>query len=159
MEHRNQIALISWLTRNGGKCHSSVDPFRQLPGGERGIFATAGLPAGTQLLSVPTVLCLHVSQRAADTAQLTAASSKPLSKAAVWLSERVGELGQFLACVLLLMAEVAAGEASFFAPEIALLPTSHNCLMAWTTIAEECLLGRAHSLPSLLNPTLFWART
>ena len=158
MEPRNQIELISWLTRNGGKCHPSVDPFRQLPGGERGIFATAGLPAGTQLLSVPTALCLHVSQRAADTAHLTAASSKPLSKAAVWLSERVGDLGQFLACVLLLMAEVAAGEASFFAPEIAMLPTTHNCLMAWTSIARGCLLGRAHSLLALPNPTSCWAR-
>ena len=53
--------LIEWLVRVGGSVHRHVR-FQTAADGERGIFAGESLPVGTELISVPHALCLHVPQ-------------------------------------------------------------------------------------------------
>lgn len=136
-----QEKLLSWLVSGGGLLCESVDPFRQGPGGERGIFATSAIAAGTDLISVPTDLCLQVPQSSADAARSAADPAAPTSEAKLWLAERVEELGQFLAVVLLLIAEMAAADSSYYAPEVAVLPASHSCLLAWSDEEAQLLQG------------------
>ncbi len=58
--------LIEWLVKGGGTVHRHVK-FQTAADGERGIFAGEPLPAGTELISVPHALCLHVPQPSPDT--------------------------------------------------------------------------------------------
>ena len=57
--------LIDWLVRGGGSVHRHVE-FDSTADGGRGIFASARLPAGTELISVPHALCLHVPRPPPD---------------------------------------------------------------------------------------------
>lgn len=141
MGPEQQRKLISWLTSAGGTICESVDPFRQMAAGERGIFATAAVAAGADLISVPAGLCLQVPQSSADAARLAADPAHPISDAALWLSGNAGELGQFLSMVLLLVAEMAAADSSYYAPELAVLPSSHSCLLAWSDEEAALLHG------------------
>ena len=63
--------------------------------------------------------------------------------AAQWLAPQVEGIGEFVAAVLLLMAETAGCAASPFAPAIAALPATHHCVMAWSPEETAMLRGTA----------------
>ena len=67
------------------------------------------------------------------------------SGVAMWLRQQHPDLGPFLTTVLLLMAELAAGDASPLAPWLQHLPTSHDCLLAWSTAERQELAGEMAS--------------
>lgn len=121
--------LLQWIRRQGGTVHMGLDMMRALPSGGRGVFATESLAAQTKLVVVPPAASLSSETEAAST------------HAAAWLRQQHSDLGPFLTTVLLLLAELAAGDKSPLAPWLRCLPTAHDCLLAWSPEERAALQG------------------
>jgi hypothetical protein len=57
---QKQNAFKDWLRQQGGYVNPKVDLFHQLPSGDRGVYATADIEEGEQLLLVPVSSTLHL---------------------------------------------------------------------------------------------------
>lgn len=56
----NQAAFREWLTQQGGYINPKASLFHSLPSGDRGVYATADIAQGEQLLLVPLSCTLHL---------------------------------------------------------------------------------------------------
>jgi hypothetical protein len=54
-------AFRDWLKQQGGYTNPKVSLFHQLPSGDRGVYATADIKEGEQLLLVPVSCTLHLN--------------------------------------------------------------------------------------------------
>jgi len=64
-----QEAFKDWLKQQGGYVNPKVSLFHQLPSGDRGVYATADINEGEQLLLVPVSCTLHLDVTDARYAQ------------------------------------------------------------------------------------------
>lgn len=55
-----QKAFRDWLQQQGGYANPKVSLFHELPSGDRGVYATADIKEGEQLLLVPVQCTLHL---------------------------------------------------------------------------------------------------
>ena len=56
-----QKAFRDWLQQQGGYANPKVSLFHELPSGDRGVYATADIKEGEQLLLVPVQCTLHLN--------------------------------------------------------------------------------------------------
>ncbi|KAG1673647.1 hypothetical protein FOA52_013311 [Chlamydomonas sp. UWO 241] len=126
-------AFLGWLRARGGFVHADVSLFSHLPEDDRGVVANANIAKGENLVIVPCNACLSLpsdgEEAAAEGAPAAAAhlASQPASP--------------FLGSVLLLMAELAAGEKSGHRPYLSALPGSVNCVLGWSDAERAELKG------------------
>lgn len=52
--------FVEWLRSNGGYVAPSLDPFHELPTGDRGIVAVGDIAEGDNLIILPTQATIHV---------------------------------------------------------------------------------------------------
>jgi hypothetical protein len=55
-----QTAFKEWLRQQGGYVNPKISLFHELPSGDRGVYATADIASGEQLLLVPVNCTLHL---------------------------------------------------------------------------------------------------
>ena len=114
-----EAALRSWVLGEGGAFHTGCT-IGAADGGERGLFATSHLEEGALLLSVPARLLLTAG----------AARSRGLP----------ASLPEEDLIALLLLAEMARGDASPRAAWIASLPARYDVPLLWPPAHDEALL-------------------
>jgi hypothetical protein len=61
VSEERQGAFRDWLKQQGGYANPKVSLFHQLPSGDRGVYATADIKEGEQLLLVPVSCTLHLN--------------------------------------------------------------------------------------------------
>ncbi|KAF5836050.1 hypothetical protein DUNSADRAFT_6520 [Dunaliella salina] len=140
-----QPELMAWadsLLR--GYVHPDVDLFHPLPNGDRGVVALKDVKEGTELVVLPTANTLHM-----PTQELLQSSPEDAySEAAHFLANHTSKPSPFVATVMLLLAEMAKGEASPFATYIKSLPEEVDCLLAWDSRDKEELKGTSIEDPT-----------
>lgn len=116
---------------------ASLDLFRTLENGDRGVVATEDVEEGQLLLLLPITCSLYI-----PTDEELKKSPESFPEAVRFLRANHPGLSPFLATSLALMAEMAAGAASPFAPYLATLPPNcPDCLLHWTDQEKQDLKG------------------
>ncbi|KAG2498760.1 hypothetical protein HYH03_003499 [Edaphochlamys debaryana] len=132
-------AFASWLEARGGRLHSKLDLFKELPSGDRGVVATEDVKEGDLLLLLPITATLFIPKE--DELSKRPDAFRPAVR---YLRESHPSLSPFLATTLALMAEVAQGADSPFAAYVATLPDGcPDCLLNWTDAEKADLEGTA----------------
>jgi len=127
-----------------GYVHPDVNLFHPLPNGDRGVVALKDVKEGTELVVLPTANTLHM-----PTQELLHSSPEDAySEAAHFLANHAMKPSPFIATVMLLLAEMAKGEASPFATYIKSLPEEVDCLLAWDDRDKEELKGTSIEDPT-----------
>lgn len=150
-----QEAFKDWLKQQGGYVNPKVSLFHQLPSGDRGVYATADINEGEQLLLVPVSCTLHLDVTDARGTQLAATCGSEL---AAFLTQQQAQPGEdstqqqqqqpfssFLASTLMLMSELSQGSSSSCHPYFDTLPEGTDCLINWTQQEQQLLAGTSLS--------------
>lgn len=125
------------MAAQGATVHPELDLFAALRGGGRGVVARARIPEGETLLAVPKAACMYVP---AGGGSSSGSGEAPALRAVRALDPPPSN---FMATVLLLMAERAAGPSSAFTSYLSTLPPGHEALTAWSPAELATLAGTA----------------
>ncbi|GBF94957.1 hypothetical protein Rsub_07458 [Raphidocelis subcapitata] len=141
MGEPSQAALLAWLKQRGAYVSPKLDLFGAGVGGDRTVRAAAAVDEGERLLLVPECATLTLPPGGGRDEAAAGSDGAPVAAAAAHLSSAHPGASPFMRTVLLLMAELARGEASPWAPYIASLPASTDCLLTWPASDRALLAG------------------